>query len=238
VAVSDTLTEAVRITSTQWVLRPQATWQAFGRWRLGVSAPLEWDKFDPESENYTQSGVAPSLGWHGERFEADLTHTRSKRDYDARPYRTRFGFDVVDSHLQWRLDETRLSARLVLDEKRTWRVRASLGWRTVADGQEGYDDHTRGDVRTALSYEGSVYDGELELAYSRIDYDVQRISLLDRTLRTHQSGSVELRVGRRLSEAWRVVAALRWEDLASNRPGDDYTVQSARLGLAWNFANL
>ncbi len=240
VAVTDILTESVRIVSTQWSLRPQATWQPAGRWRLGASAPLEWDEFDPASENYAQSGLAASFGWHGERLECDLSHTRSVRDYDEREYRTSFGFNVVGSRLRWLIDETRLAARLRIpwDAERAWRLRASLGWRTVADGEQGYDDHARGDVRAGLAYEGPLYDAELDLTYSLTEYDVQRISLLDPTLRAQQSGSVELRAGRRLSGSWRVVAALRWEDLASNRTGDDYTVQSARLGLSWNISNL
>lgn len=238
VGVSDTLTQSVRIVSTQWSLRPQAAWEPSARWRLGMAAPLEIDEFDPASENYTQTGLSGSFAWRTPRFETELAHTRSDRDYDSRPQRTRFGFDIVDSHLAWQIDETRLTTRLRLAPDHPWRARASLGHRTVADHAQGYDDHTRWDLRAGLDFEGARYDAAVELVYAHTTYDVQRVALLDPTLRAHQSGSAELRVGRRLNAAWRVVAAARWEDLASNRPGDDYTVHSVRLGLSWNLDNL
>lgn len=231
VALSPVATETVGLTAYAFLLQPELEAQLTRTWRARLSLPQERLFFTPSTDDYWEPAAQLAIGGKRGQTEFELSARGGYRDYDDRPTRSIFGTARPGTHLVWRTWRTELVWRQSWDASRHLRSTSRLRWRGQRDNAAGYDDYAAWEFIQDLTWQLGSWEIELSGSYGEPQYRYQRPVVaipVERALE-QTYGVATLRY--ELSPRWQIAGSLAYDQLRSNKVGEDYrnTVFSFRV---------
>jgi hypothetical protein len=160
------------------------------------------------------------------QFFKRVSDTRSPRDLDGR---------LLEGTLEDHRHEVTLAWRQHWDEKRRWRTTTKIGFERNFDNGTGYYDFLRPILSEQIRFRAGTWELRAEAKLSHYDYDLQRVSDTDPSLRAKTNLNLEFRVEKELIRNLKIFAAYEHERSISNLATDEYKVNTSFGGIEFEF---
>jgi len=231
IAVSPVATETLGLSAFGILVQPELEARLPKGLFVRLNLPIERVYFEPSSDHYWEPAFYAAVGWQSRRTRIEASYRGGYRDYDNRPYRSIFGNPRPGTQLVWKTWRSELAWRQAWDHARTLRTTSRVRWRGVADNGVGFDDYEAWEFRQEVNWEIGPWALEVLAAYAEPRYRYQRPVVAIPVERAQQQVFGEIRISRELGRHWRVAASWSYDELRSNKAGEDFRnrVLSVRL---------
>lgn len=176
------------------------------------------------------------LGWTpGDRVELSLLADEQRRDYDRREKYT-MGGRLDGGRLV--IHERELEGRLVVTwgARGHWKTTTRAGGLHYLDNGVGYLNYRQRHVAQEIDWSAGDWLVHAEGEAARRDYDLQTAGRgIAPPPEVKDEFATQLRVERKLSEAWTVFGEFDWERTRCNDPIESYRMNEGLLGARWSW---
>lgn len=216
---------------------PVVRWSFLPSWWFEAQATGERKRYDDGSNDGTVGEGAVRLGWiHGERFEAGVEGAQRWRNYDRRARYNTAGREIPGTELKISERELQVRFDVAWDQARRWQTTTRASLLHYRDNGSGYFNYREQRVQQELEWENEGWLVRIDGAASRIDFGVQTVGIgVAPPARLKDEFSAELRLERKLSRRWTLLAAYTWERSRSNDTIASYRVNEGLLGMRWSW---
>ncbi len=215
--------------------RPLASKQLPRGFRLELELPATRQVFAETLDDYWEAGSKLELGREfGQRADLALGYQFTARFHDTRNPRDAAG-NPQSGRLEFYEHEAAMSWRQFWDAEQRWRTVTKLSLEFNEDNGGGYYDFLRPQFSEQIRYRTKTWEAELQARVSHCAYDHQRTDGPDSPRRKRTYVTLNLRGEKVLWKAWRVFAEYELERALSNLDADDYSANTIRGGLSWEY---
>ena len=234
-------TEVERITGVLRVLGamagPTLRWDFHRSAWLEASAAAQRDVYaDRSNDGWTRHaglrvGLALPRGWDG----AAGVNSRW-RAFDSRVQYSASGRVLPGTSLRSREDEYEVRVSRRWGTAEAWKAGLRCSFLDFRDNGSGYFDRCEWQAEPELEWRPARWRLQLRAAARRVEFGVQTVGVgLNPAPRIRDEHEAELRVERKFSERWSVIAGFRWERARSNERVASYVVNEGLLGARWSW---
>ena len=200
-----------------------------------LEAGLERHNFNGPLDDFWEGGPKLTLGQeYGPNSKISLSYELRRWDYENRPNRTATGAAAPGS-LSFIRHDWDLTWQQPWDRSRRWRTTTKLGFSRNTDSGVGYFDYNRYRVSEQLRYVADPWEAKLLFRFEHYAYPVQAATELDPTKRTKDGIGISFWAERKFTKALRAFAQFEYDLSLSNRPEEEYAVNTVRIGVDWTF---
>lgn len=231
-AVSPVATETLDLAAFGVLAQPELEVRLPKGVYLRAAVPLERVTFSPSTDNYREPALLGVVGWQGSRTRVEASARVGDRDYDSRPWRSLFGNPRPGTNLRWRTWRTDLVWRQTWDAGRQLRTTSRVRWRGVSDNGVGYDDVEAWEFRQDLALTRGPWTIEGLAIYGEPRYRYQRAVTAVPVERAQEQVYGELKLSRMLVRNWQASGTFSYDQLRSNKAGEDFRNRVFTLRLA------
>jgi hypothetical protein len=236
VSITETNLARVQVLGHTFIARPGVRWDGAAGWWLALELQGERELLRAPLDNYWEVGPVWVAGrTYGHRSELSLGYEFSYRFYDEDEQLDEDGNPIAGTDRALRQHEARLTWRHYWDARRSWRTTAKLTYALNQDNGSGYFDFHKAQGSFQLRYGLPALEvlGEAKLAYYY--FPVQTVSDVDDSNRQRVEAILSLRSELALTRFVKLFAEYEFEQVESNLSLEEYTVNTVRGGLIWEF---
>lgn len=221
-----------------FVAGPTVRWLAGPFW-VEAAGNYRRDSYHDGVDGYNEGEAAARLGctW-AKQSEFSLGGVRRWRDHDDRPQFTLGGRPISGSHLRFVQTEGNAKASWTPAGGR-WSFGVVALWEENRDNGTGYFDFDRGEANATATWRGERLEVRLSATAARYRFPRQLEGAgLDPEVRRKDELRGTLEATWELNERWALFGVWEGERTRSNDPRSQFSVQTAYLGLRWEWDNL
>jgi hypothetical protein len=199
--------------------------------RIELEFTVNRQEFTEPLDDYWEGGPKIILAdKYGPGSEVSLSYAFLRRDYDTRT-------DVVlpGTSIRFLRHEWQLALQHAWDRKQRWRTTTKLSFAKNNDNGSDYFEYARYRASAEMRYLADPWEFIFQARYDHYFFPVQTVSDTDLNKRAIGGFAVSLQGERKLTKALKVYTQFEHEQSFSNRPNEDYDVNTLRIGVDWAF---
>lgn len=203
---------------------------------LELSAPVARRIFREPLDDFWEAGPKLTFGHpYGRKSEWTMSYSFTDRPYDTRTETDSMGVPRPGTDLEFQQHKLEIASWHHWDEQRRWRTVTKLSYRINEDNGSGYFDYGRVQISEQLRFRAKPWELLAEIRFGHYFYDVQRVSLTDRSHRRLSDLVWRLRAERQFLKWLKGYVDFEQEWSLSNQPLERYNVNTVSGGLIWEF---
>jgi len=201
---------------------------------IELKTPISRRIFEAPLDDYWEGGprlvLTLSRKWE---WQAGYEYTR--RLYDSRTQFTADGTSIPGTSLELGQHDARLQARGFLDKGHRWRTTTRIASRRTHDNGSGYFSYWRIQGGQQIRFRSGGWEATAEAKAGFYRYDVQQSGGPGSGRRERTELMFAARCEKSISRSWKWYAEYEYERTLAGDPLEEYSVNSARSGFAWEF---
>jgi hypothetical protein len=228
--------KGVKVQAHGVTARPSVRRELGSELAVELESSLTRQSFIAPLDDYWEGG--PKLTLEHEYKPAgkiSLSYEFLWRDYETRTARTIAGDPLAGVSLSFMRQDWQLAWQHRWDRKQRWRTTTRLGFGRNTDSGSGYFDYNRYRVSQQLRYVTGLWEAKVQFRFDHYYFPVQTAVAPEPTRRTQDRIGVSLLGERKLGKSWKLYVQFDHEQSLSNRPREDYFVNTVSLGVDWAF---
>ena len=177
------------------------------------------------------------VGWKpGARFEVSIGTAAQRRRFDRHEQYSVSGRPLTGTLLQTTEREQEGRIEATLDAAAHWKSVTRVSGLHYTDNDSGYFNYRQRRVRQEVEWNSGPWLVRAEGSAKRRDFEVQTVGLgISPPALVKEEFAAELRVERKLSDRWTILAEYSWERSRWNDPIGSYRMNEGLLGGQWSW---
>lgn len=236
VSIFETNRQSLLVRSHSLAAMPNLRWNGpSGVWtELSATVLRSW--YSAPLDDLWEGGGKLTVGVEMEnRSSVQLDYSHNHRSYDSREKTALDGSPIAGTTLALLQNDLALLWKQNWDDARRWRTSLRVGMQINRDNGPGYYDHQRYSVTPQLRYVEDSWELELQLRYAHYDFTHQPAVGDSGDKRVRDLASARVRGERKLWKELTGFVEYEHEQSISNRPLDEYHVNTVSAGTVWEF---
>ena len=236
VSIFETNRQSLLVRSHSLAAMPNLRWNGpSGVW-TELSATVLRSLYAAPLDDLWEGGGKLTVGVEMEnRSSVQLDYSHNHRSYDSREKTALDGSPIAGTTLALLQNDLALLWKQNWDDARRWRTSLRVGMQINRDNGPGYYDHQRYSVTPQLRYVEDSWELELQLRYAHYDFTHQPAVGDSGDKRVRDLASARVRGERKLWKELTGFVEYEHEQSISNRPLDEYHVNTVSAGTVWEF---
>ncbi len=216
---------------------PMVRWDFHPSGWLEAQAVGERKRYDDGANDSEVGEGRLHFGWKfNRRFEARLAAKERWRGFDERLQYTSAGRALSGTELKLAEREGELRFDIYWDARRTWRTSTRAIGLERRDNGPGYFDFDSARITQEVSWTSDRWRLRWEGGAERLEFRVQTVGIsIEPPPRIEEEYFSRLRIERRLSPRWTLLAEYNWVRSRSNDPIASYSLNEGLLGARWSW---